>query len=70
MKPADHPQSCSSCAGTGYTDGPDEYETVDGAPHRYSTVVPCRREWWNDPPPDIPWLRETEPDRWTITDHD
>lgn len=46
----DHPQSCAGCHGCGYTDGPDEWEQVNGQPHRYTTVTPCRRDWWNDDP--------------------
>jgi hypothetical protein len=56
VKPSQHPASCTGCRGTGYTDGPDEWETVAGQPHRYTTVTPCRHEWHFDEPayPDEP----------------
>jgi hypothetical protein len=37
--PSEH---CPHCRGCGYEDGPPEYETVNGEPHAYTTLVPCR----------------------------
>lgn len=33
--------NCPDCRGSGYVDGPTEYETVLGEQHPYTTVVPC-----------------------------
>jgi hypothetical protein len=46
-KPVDNPavtvtDGCPHCRGTGWEDGPDEWEVVAGEPHRYTTVIPCR----------------------------
>ena len=45
-----HPPSCIQCRGTGWTEGPPIYETVQGRPHPYTTVVRCQHRWWDDEP--------------------
>ncbi len=50
MTPSNHPHTCTRCHGCGWQDGPDEYETVAGEPHRYTTVVPCTHHWTDDNP--------------------
>jgi hypothetical protein len=46
--------NCPYCRGSGWEDGPDEWETIGGQPHRYTTVIPCRhlqparRDWNTD----------------------
>ena len=38
-----HPRpDCPYCDGTGFEDGPVEYETIGGEPHPYTTVIQCR----------------------------
>ena len=38
-----HPRpDCEYCDGTGFEDGPAEYETIGGEPHTYTTVIQCR----------------------------
>jgi len=53
-QPADHPPSCRTCRGTGWTDGPPRPDT--GNP----TLTPCTHHWRDDPPDPyydelIPW---------------
>jgi hypothetical protein len=50
MKPADHPHTCRICHGSGFMDGPPEYETIGGQPHPYTTVTTCTHHWTNDNP--------------------
>lgn len=32
---------CPACHGSGWVDGPPEYETIGGEPHEYTTLMPC-----------------------------
>jgi hypothetical protein len=50
MRPSAHPESCRGCRGCGFVDGPDEWEIVYGKRHRYTTMLPCNREWRYDEP--------------------
>lgn len=47
-----HPSRCAGCDGSGYQDGPPLWQTVEGKPHRYSTVKPCEYRWFDD---DMGW---------------
>lgn len=43
-----HPARCVGCRGSSWTDGPPIIETIDGRPHRYTTVTECTHPWWQD----------------------
>ena len=45
-----HPDRCRGCRGTGRQPGPPIVETVQGRPHRYTTVKRCEHDWYRDDP--------------------
>ena len=50
MTPADHPDSCRMCDGTGWMPGPPIPSVQHGRIFTYSTVTPCTHHWDNDEP--------------------